>query len=291
MDRCSTLLKHLANYGVIAFFSAAYAVAFCWFYQPNAISIGGFTGVSQIVNHFLPVIPIGIATVILNIPLFVIGIKLSGIKLLVSSLFSMAMSSLFIDLVAQIHTFAPMDDLLLASVFGGAAAGAATGMQLKAGAASGGTELGARLLKYKFRHISVGRLCLFLDLLVIVLYAITFRSIDNVLYGIASMYVFSLAVDFVIYGGSHAKIAYIISGSSEKIKKALLSMNLGVTMVDSHGGFKGDAKQMVMCAFRRNQIAEIKSTVSEIDPAAFIVVCEAHEILGEGFGYYSPDEL
>ena len=105
------------------------------------------------------------------------------------------------------------------------------------------------------------------------------------------MYIFSLSMDFVIYGGTHAKLAYIISPKSEEIKDKLLEMNLGVTMVDSHGGWNGDEKQMIMCAFKRAQIAAIKKSVTNIDPAAFIIVCEAHEVLGEGFGKYSPDEL
>ena len=105
------------------------------------------------------------------------------------------------------------------------------------------------------------------------------------------MYIFSLSMDFVIYGGTHAKLAYIISPKSEEIKDKLLEMNLGVTMVDSHGGWNGDEKQMIMCAFKRTQIAAIKKSVTNIDPTAFIIVCEAHEVLGEGFGKYSPDEL
>lgn len=240
---------------------------------------------------FLPVLPIGITTLVLNIPLFAIATKVQGIKLLLSSLYSTVISSVFIDLFSGIHSFSPMDDLLLAAAFGGVLAGVGVGMQLRVGATTGGTELAARLLKYKIRHISVGKLCFAVDIIVIIIYAFTFKKINNALYGIASMYIFSLSMDFVIYGGTHAKLAYIISPKSEEIKDKLLEMNLGVTMVDSHGGWNGDEKQMIMCAFKRAQIAAIKKSVTNIDPTAFIIVCEAHEVLGEGFGKYSPDEL
>lgn len=283
--------KILFDLLLISLSGLLYALAFCWFYQPNAISIGGFTGISQILNHFFPVLPIGIATVLLNIPLFIIGVRIQGVKLLISSLYSMVLSSLLIDLVSGMYTFAPMDDLLLAGVFGGLLAGAAMGLQLKVGATTGGSELAARLLKYKFRHISVGRLCLFLDLAVIGLYALTFRHINNALYGVVSMYIFSLSMDFVIYGGTHAKMAYIISDESERIRQKLLEMNLGLTMVRSEGGLSGGEKRMILCAFKRAMIAPIKAAVTEIDPKAFVIVCEAHEVLGEGFGAYSPDEL
>lgn len=291
MKKGKVVLKYLLDYFLITLSDALYAFAFCWFYQPNAISVGGFTGISQVINFFLPVLPIGITTLVLNIPLFAIATKVQGIKLLLSSLYSTVISSVFIDLFSGIHSFSPMDDLLLAAAFGGVLAGVGVGMQLRVGATTGGTELAARLLKYKIRHISVGKLCFAVDIIVIIIYAFTFKKINNALYGIASMYIFSLSMDFVIYGGTHAKLAYIISPKSEEIKDKLLEMNLGVTMVDSHGGWNGDEKQMIMCAFKRAQIAAIKKSITNIDPAAFIIVCEAHEVLGEGFGKYSPDEL
>lgn len=291
MKKGKVVLKYLLDYFLITLSDALYAFAFCWFYQPNAISVGGFTGISQVINFFLPVLPIGITTLVLNIPLFAIATKVQGIKLLLSSLYSTVISSVFIDLFSGIHSFSPMDDLLLAAAFGGVLAGIGVGMQLRVGATTGGTELAARLLKYKIRHISVGKLCFAVDIIVIIIYAFTFKKINNALYGIASMYIFSLSMDFVIYGGTHAKLAYIISPKSEEIKDKLLEMNLGVTMVDSHGGWNGDEKQMIMCAFKRTQIAAIKKSVTNIDPTAFIIVCEAHEVLGEGFGKYSPDEL
>ena len=291
MKKGKVVLKYLLDYFLITLSDALYAFAFCWFYQPNAISVGGFTGISQVINFFLPVLPIGITTLVLNIPLFAIATKVQGIKLLLSSLYSTVIISVFIDLFSGIHSFSPMDDLLLAAAFGGVLAGVGVGMQLRVGATTGGTELAARLLKYKIRHISVGKLCFAVDIIVIIIYAFTFKKINNALYGIASMYIFSLSMDFVIYGGTHAKLAYIISPKSEEIKDKLLEMNLGVTMVDSHGGWNGDEKQMIMCAFKRAQIAAIKKSVTNIDPTAFIIVCEAHEVLGEGFGKYSPDEL
>lgn len=287
----NSVWKILSDLILITLSSLLYAVAFCWFYQPNAISVGGFTGISQIVHHFVPALPIGVTTVLLNIPLFLLGFRRQGFRLLLSSLYSMVMSSLLIDLVSGLHSFAPMDDLLLAGMFGGLLAGAAMGLQLRVGATSGGSELAARLLKYRFRHIPVGKLCLCVDLAVIGLYALTFRAITNALYGVVSMYIFSLSMDFVIYGGTHAKMAYIISDQGDAVRRRLLDMNLGVTVICGEGGWEGGEKRMLLCAFKRAMIAPIKTAVTEIDPKAFIIVCEAHEVLGEGFDAYSPDEL
>lgn len=283
-------MRWLYEYGVITLGCALYALCFNWFFQPNNISMGGFTGVAQIINRFVPILPVGVMSIVLNVPLFIIGVRKQGVKLLISSLFAMTIGSLMLDGLAAAYTFQPMEPLL-ASVYGGVLLGISMGLMLTVGATTGGTELAARLLKYKFRHISIGRLCLTIDVIVICLYAMTFHSVNNALYGIISMYISSLAMDAVVYGSVNAKIAYIISSHSGEVAQRLLHMDLGITLLDGQGGFSGDRKQVVLCAFKRSQIAAIKAAVTALDPNAFIIVCEAHEVLGEGFGEYTPDSL
>ncbi len=291
MKSKNPVLQWLYEYGVIVLGCALYAVSFNWFFQPNNISMGGFTGVAQIVNRLFPVMPVGVTSILLNVPLFIIGVRKQGLRLLVKSLSAMGISSLMIDGLNLVHTFQPMEEPMLACIYGGVTVGISMGMLMAVGATTGGSDLAARLLKYRLRHLSIGRLCLGIDVAVICLYAVTFRSVNNALYGIIAMYICSLAMDMVVYGSVNAKMAYIISGHSQEIAKQLLSMNLGITLLDGRGGFSGDRKQVVLCAFKRNQIAAIKATVTAIDPNAFIIVCEAREVLGEGFGEYSPDSL
>lgn len=283
-------LHRLWEYAVITFGSALYAVCFNCFFQPNYISMGGFTGVAQIVNRLIPLMPVGVTVIVLNVPLFLIGVRKLGLGLLISSLYAMAVGSLMIDGLNMIYTFPPMDPLL-ATIYGGVLLGISMGLLLSVGATTGGTELAARLLKLKLRHLSIGRLCLVLDVTVIILYALTFHSINNALYGIIAMYISSLAMDAVVYGSINAKMAYIISDHSQEITEKLLGMDLGVTLLKGKGGYTGGEKNVVLCAFKRSQIAAIKASVMAVDPTAFIIVCEAHEILGEGFGEYSPDSL
>ena len=290
MKSKNPVVRLLYEYGTILLGCALYALCFNWFFQPNNISMGGFTGIGQIVNRFVPMLPVGVTSIMLNIPLFILGVRKQGIKILISSLFAMSTGSLMLDGLAAAHTFKPMEPLL-ACIYGGVLLGASMGLMLLVGATTGGTELAARLLKYRIRHLSIGRLCLMIDVMVICLYALTFRSVNNALYGIIAMYISSLAMDTVIYGSINAKIAYVISNKSGEVAKHLLNMDLGVTLLDGQGGFSGDPKQVVMCAFKRSQIASIKSAVTVIDPSAFIIVCDAHEVLGEGFGEYTPDSL
>ncbi len=275
---------------VVTLASAVYAVAFNWFFQSNDLTMGGFTGVAQIIHYLLPVLPIGVLTIVMNIPLFIIGVRCMGIKLLLSSLYAMAASSLLLDLVASLFTFQPMEPLL-ACIYGGALLGISIGLMLLVNATTGGTELLARLLKLRFRHLSIGRLCLICDVIVVLLYAAVFRNIHNALYSIIALYISSLAIDMVIYGSRTAELAYIISGRSAQIGQALLELDMGITLLPATGGFSGDPKQVILCAFKRRQIAVIKAQVHSIDPNAFLIVCQAHEVLGEGFGSYSQDSL
>lgn len=290
MKNKNPVLRTLYVYGMIVFGSALYALGFDWFFQPNHISMGGFTGIAQVLNRLIPALPVGMTMLVLNIPLFVIGVKKQGIKLLISSLFAMSAGSLMIDGLAMIYTFPAMDPLL-ACIYGGVLLGASMGLLLNVGATTGGTELAARLLKYKLRHLSIGKLCLAIDVMVIIIYAAVFGSIDSALYGAIAMYISSLAMDMIVYGSINAKIAYIISDRSDEVTQKLLGMDLGLTLLHGQGGFSGDAKKVVLCAFKRSQIAAIKGAVTAIDPNAFIIVCEAHEVLGEGFGEYTPDSL
>lgn len=291
MKRGQTFARLLGKYAVITLGCALYALAFCWFFENNAITAGGFGGIAQILHRLVPAIPIGIATIVLNIPLFLMGFRRQGPKLLVSSGYAILVSNLLIDLISSLHTFEPSSDPLMASIYGGVLTGVALGMLLNEGATTGGTELAARMLKYRFRHLPIGKLCLAIDVIIILLYALVFQNINNALYGIIAMYIFSIAMDAVVYGMNRGKMAYIVSDQYEEIRKRLLDMDLGITLLKAEGGWKQDDKRIILCAFKNNQIASIKSTITEIDPDAFIILCETHEVLGEGFGAYSDDSL
>ncbi len=285
------VLRILWDYMFITIACALYAFGFNCFYQSNNLSVGGFTGVAQILNFFIPALPIGTTALLMNIPILFLAWKKQGSKLLVGTIYAIIASSLMIDgLNYTFGMFPPMDHLL-AGIYGGVAVGAAVGILMLKGATTGGTELLARLLKYTMPGLSIGKLCLFVDVIVVIAYALVFKSVDNALYGIISMYVFSISMDMVVYGSNNAKVAYIISNHSEEITARLLDMELGITLLSGKGAFTGSEKKVALCAFRRNQIVPIKAAVTQIDPSAFIIVCEAHEVLGEGFGEYSPDNL
>lgn len=281
----------LRDYAIITVSCLLYAITFNCFYATNHLAMGGFTGISQVINRFIPALPVGTTVFILNVPLMILGVKKQGWGLLFASVYAIFISSVMIDALDMLVEFPTMEPLL-ASLYGGVLTGVSLGLMLLKNATTGGTELAARLLKYVFRSISVGKLCLAIDVTVICIYALTFQSLDNALYGIISMYVCSLAMDMVVYGSINAKLAIIVSDRVDAITKKLMAMGLGATILHGHGAYTGNDKRILMCAARPGKIGQIKAAVAAEDPEkAFIIVCDAREVFGEGFGEYGSDSL
>ena len=282
--------KTLKRYGLITVACALYALGFNWFFVPNHFTVGGFTGVAQIINHFLPMLPVGTIALVLNIPLFILGWRKIGRDLLISSLYATAVSSLMIDVLASLYTFPAMDPIL-ACIYGGIVVGIGCGLLLHESATTGGTEMAARLLKLKFQGLSIGSLCLGLDVAVTIGYALCFRDMTRAMYGVVALYILSLLIDRVVYGPNASKVAYIISEQYEAITHELLQLDRGVTLLAGKGAWSGQEKRIILCAFGRRHFIPIKKLVQSIDPDAFVIVCDAHEVLGEGFGQYDPTGL
>ena len=286
-----SLRKTLLAYVWITLASVIYAIGFNWCYEPNQIGFGGITGVAQIINAVLPWAPIGTVVILLNAPLFLLGWRLLGGHLLLSSLYAMFISSLAIDLLHMVYTFQPMDPVL-ATIYGGVLMGGSLGIVFLQGATTGGTDLIARLLKLKLAWLPMGRLVMAVDLLVIAASALAFQNLLSALYGLIALYVSSLVIDRVLYGMDSAKVAYIISDHPRRIVQAIGShLERGVTILRGAGAWSGRDKEVLLCAFKQRQIVALKREVKRCDPAAFVIVCDAHEVLGLGFGSYREDGL
>ena len=208
-----------------------------------------------------------------------------------SSYFTLMNGDIEIDVMNMIYQFPPMDTML-ASIFGGALLGLGIGLVFAKGATTGGTDLIARLLKLKFAWLPMGTLVLFPDFMVIALVAIAFGKVESALYGVVSLFVTTKVMDTVLYGMDSSKVAYIISDAYEEIARAIThDMERGLTLLHGEGGWSGTDKKVLMVAFKQRQIVAIKRTVTEIDPAAFLIVCDAHEVLGDGFREYKQNDL
>lgn len=280
----------LKSYAVITLGSLIYALAYNIFYAPNLVAMGGLTGLGQVINALIPVLPVGTMVFVMNVPLFFLGWKYIGGHLLVSSLYAMTFSSFAIDVMDMIYQFPPMDTML-AAIFGGVLLGAGIGIVFSKGATTGGTDLIARLLKLKFAWLPMGTLVLIPDFIVIALAAMAFGKVETALYGMVSLFITTKVMDMVLYGMDSSKVAYIISDRCKEITDAVMAMDRGATILHGEGAYSGDEKKVLMVAFKQKEIVPLKEKVNDIDPRAFLIVCDAHDVLGEGFRTYSKDEI
>ena len=289
--KTTTIKRIITDYLFIALGCILYSLSFTIFFQSNNLAMGGFTGLSQVINFFIPQINIGTLIIILNTPLMIIGLKKEGVKLIFASFFAIWLSSVLIDTIDSFFVF-PKTNPLLACIFGSLIVGGSLGLITLQNSTTGGTELLARLIKYKIHSLSIGKVCLIIDITVICIYSICFKTFENALYGIISMYISSIAMDTVVYGSSNGKMAYIISDKNNLIMKKLLDKGIGVTTINGKGGFSGNEKQILFCALKKSKMATVKRIVSETDPdRAFMIVCDAKEVFGEGFGDYTGISL
>ena len=274
--------KILKRYALITVACGLYALGFNWFFVPNRFTVGGFTGIAQIINHFLPMLPVGIVALVLNIPLFILGWRKIGRDLLISSLYATAVSSLMIGVLASLYTFPAMDPIL-ACIYGGIVVGIGCGVLLHESATTGGTEMAARLLKLKFQGLSIGSLCLALDVAVTLGYALCFRDLSRAMYGIVALYILSLLIDRVLYGPNAAKVAYIISEQYEAITRELLQLDRGVTILHGEGGYTHESSAVLLSIVSNRELPRLEKLAHSIDPTCFLIVSHVTEVSGRGF--------
>lgn len=283
--------KLLRSYEIICAGSLLYSLAFAAFFEANQVAMAGVTGLAQVGNVLFPILSVGVLTFLLNVPIFLVGWRLLGFHLLASSLFSMAVSSAAIDGFGLLWHFAPMDPML-ASLCGGALMGLGLGMVFSQGATSGGTDIIGRLLKLKFPWLPLGKLILVPDLAALALVALAFGRLETALYGGVAMFVSSQVTDTVLYGMDLAKVAYIVSDRWREIAEVLMrEQGRGITILQGEGAYTGAEKRVLLIAFKQREIVTIKRQVHEVDERAFLIVCDAREVLGEGFRAYQKDEI
>lgn len=262
--------------------SFVYSFAIVCVMAPAHISPGGVSGIASVLN-FLFSLPIGITAFVLNIPLIIISFIKFGTVFIARTATATAISSLLLDLVSA---FVPKVNLegILAAIFGGMLLGLGLSIVLIRGATTGGTDIAAKLINSRFPHISVGRCVLISDLVVITLTAFVYGNIESALYSAVGLYVSSKIMDSVLYGADGGKMIFAVSDRPRDVAKSIMSeTGRGVTLLNATGAYTGKEKEMLMCAVRRHEVARVHKIINSTDKDAFIMICEAGEILGEGF--------
>lgn len=266
--------------GGAVLFSAAVNI----FAVPNGIVQGGLTGISTMLNHLFPVVPIGLSVFVLNIPLLIVSFFRLGKAFVFKTLAAVVTFSVSID-VGAVVAVPYQKDVLLASLFCGVLSGAGLGAVLLAGATTGGTETVALLIRQKRPFASVGSIMLAFDLVVIALSWAVFGKPESVMYAAVTLFVSSKTIDLVLYGAGKNKLFLIVTEKGAILSKKITELlKRGVTAVPVTGGYTGEKKTLLLCAVRAGEAITLNRTIKETDPNAFTVITEAGEIFGRGFG-------
>ena len=284
------LLPELKRIFWIAAGSAIFALGFDLFLMPHQFGAGGVSGLAVVIHALIPVVSVGVISLIVNIPLFIAGYRVVGRKFFVGSLAGMLISSVLIDVFAYLP--AVKTEPLLGAIFGGLLVGGGCGIVLMQGASTGGVDIAARLMKYKLRELPIGKLMLMVDMCIAILTGIAFRDLNKVLYCIVALFVCSEATDAVVYRLDYSYAAIIITDLDASVRDAIdEKLERGCTYLKGEGSYTHQEKNVIFCAIKRQQIAELKEIVMNVDPNAFLVLQEAHQVLGEGFERYSKNRL
>ncbi|GHU91428.1 membrane protein [Clostridia bacterium] len=275
---------------IISAGSAVMAAGIALFLDPHHILPGGLTGVGMILTRVFPNLPLGMTVLALNIPLFVFGWRMLGGGFLTRTIIGTVVSSVFIDVFAMLP--APECGTLAAGVFGGVLMGIGLGLVFGNGGTTGGTDMLARMMKFKFPSTQMGALVMAVDGVVVLAAVFVFGSLDLAFYAVASIFVSAKVMDMLLYGVNAQWSVMIVTERHEEISREIHTrLDRGTTLLAAEGGFTGQTRRVILCAVRRQQLTSLKGLVKDIDPDAFVIVNNAYDVLGEGFRAYDHNQV
>ncbi|HEL1618922.1 TPA: YitT family protein [Streptococcus suis] len=276
-------MLRLKNIFFILLGSGIFSFALNYLIMPNHLYEGGITGINLILFYLFKIQP-WIMNILINIPLFILGWRLLGRKMLVYSLVGTFAVTFWLLLFEKLPLHINLaNDLLIVSMLGGILVGLGLGIIFKAGGTTGGSDIIARI-GHKYLPYSIGQIILAIDFMVLTLTVIVSQNLRIVLYTLLMVTVASKVIDFVTEGGYGSKGVMIVSQKSEQLAQAIDSeIERGVTFIKAQGFYSKADVNLIYSVIYKSQLQEMKELIHRIDPHAFITITDAHEVLGEGF--------
>ncbi|MET0958927.1 MAG: YitT family protein [Psychrobacillus psychrotolerans] len=273
------IIKNSKDYVYVIIGAAIIAIAFNVFLLPNQVASGGVSGISTILKGVFGWAP-GLVQYAFNIPLFIAGLIFLGAKFGIKSFVGTLVLPAVVLLTAvwEPWTMNP----LLGALFGGITVGLGLGMVFRGGASTGGTDLAAQIIT-KYTGFSLGTSVLLIDGLIVLSAAFVF-DIERALYALIALFVTTKTIDLVQLGFSQSKMIYIITNKQDEIRDAIYTeIDRGVTKLPAYGGYTNVERPILMVVAYQTEFTKLKHIIKTIDPAAFVIVSDAYEVLGEGF--------
>lgn len=272
-------LRKAMEYGMLIVGSLVLATSFNLFLNPNQIASGGVSGLSTILHNLFGFSP-ALVQWACNIPLFLLGLKLLDRQYSMKAAVGSIILPLCVMLTSSLQPLTT--NPLLASIYGGIGVGLGIGIVFRGRGSTGGFAIASQIL-HKYSGFSLGACVAVFDGLVILFAGIVFDP-EKALFALIALFVTSKTIDIVQMGWNTSKVAYIISNETEALREAILyDLDRGVTLLDGAGGYTGDVRKVLMAVCSQSEVSKLKIMVRSVDPDAFIILCPAQEVLGEGF--------
>ena len=275
-----------ADYLLIIIGTTLMSVAIKCIFDPINLVTGGVSGIAIVVrglteNIIKGGIPLWLTNIILNVPLFLISIKIKGWHFVKKTAVATVWMSIALYILPEIHLMT--EDMVLASIFGGVITGVGIGMVFLARATTGGTDMLAAVIQHYLKHYSIAQILQVLDGAIVILGAFVF-GLNKALYAIISIFLVSKISDSLIEGLKFSKLAYIISDKYQEIAQIVMDeMERGATGLKATGMYSKADKKVLFCVVSKKEIVQLKEIVHTIDSEAFLIVSDVREVFGEGF--------
>ena len=272
-------LQFFKEYIIVALACMVMAFNTSYFFIGNKLAQGGVSGLSLII-HYLSNIDMSYLYFALNIPLIILAYIFLGKNFLLKTLFATFVLSVFLNIFASFSE--PLEDILLAAIFGGAINGIAIGIVFYAGGSTGGIDIIAKIIN-KYTGIPISRILLTTDFIVLSMVAVIFGKVIF-MYTLISLVISSKMIDIIQVGIYSAKGVTIITTKEDEIRKRIMEdTGRGITLIDARGGYTQKEVGMLYCVVGQYQLIKVKTIVKEVDPSAFMIVADVHEVIGNGF--------
>lgn len=288
------VIKKIFRYVFITFTAALYAVGIALFLNPNNLAPGGISGIAIILKKMFPVLPgVGMLILLINIPILAVGIKKFGIKFILSTMYSLIVSSVLIDILPIVFNVNGVtDNKMLASVIGGATFGLGMGLMFRLDTTTGGLDIIVKIIKQKKPHLKTGQIYFLLDVVILAASAMAFKDVEVALYAAIAIYVSTVVMDRAIYGGDEATLVYIISEKRELIARRMMKeVNVGATMIQAKGAYSNETTEVIMCVMKKQTLVKVRNILKQTDSGAFMIVSSANEVFGQGFKDHFKTEI
>lgn len=289
-EKAKKIAKFICRYIVITFAACIYAVGISMFLDPNNLAPGGLTGAAVILTRIIP-ITLGTLIVIMNIPIMILGAWKFGARFTLSTLYTLVVSSAFMEVFERMG-YVVTHDKILAALVGGTLMGAGMGLCLRMETTTGGIDIIIKVLRQKYRQVKSGEMYLIIDGLILAAAALYFKDIEVSMYAGVAIVVSTYILDKVLYGSDEAKLVYIVSNKRKIIAtRMMVELNMGVTLVEGKGAYNMENTEVIMCVMHKQNLTKVRNLVSEVDTEAFMIVSSATEVFGEGFKGHTDVEM